>query len=417
LDCAWRNLLVAQHHDIQIVGLLPDARRYVNVSLTSSKGVQDAALRFLASRMKGEGLMQVTVFNPVSWRRRQWIEVDLSSGKRDAKSFVVRCGEKVVPSALLSAHRFSDGAILEARLAFETDLPGLSFGAYSISTAKAPPALIPERVEIDPETLRITTPCFEVRLDPSGGIASLVDMPTRKLLLAEGKRSGFFAGRIDGQDCESHGRWTLHRGGDEAPWAVAREHGFIGSIPYTLELKFGADSPQTDCRVSFRFDGQKIGRVSEDPRDSSSPFVHEQKLRFRVFPALGEKAVGIRDLPFAVAETTNRYVEGNFPAVSVTGQTGDASLGAQVRLLDVSSENVILSALYHENNRLHLRLYESAGQPAVANVAWLPDKARLVEVDLLGRGDAATEGTLAFRPWQFRTLRLEPTAASAEKAK
>ena len=36
--------------------------------------VRDGAMQFFASRMKGEGVRQVTVFNPLSWRRREWVE-------------------------------------------------------------------------------------------------------------------------------------------------------------------------------------------------------------------------------------------------------------------------------------------------------------------------------------------------------
>jgi alpha-mannosidase len=75
-------------------------------------------------------------------------------------------------------------------------------------------------------------------------------------------------------------------------------------------MKFYRESPRIDCWVRFRFAGQKIGRVTEDVRDSVSGFIHEDKLRFKMFPALSEKAVGVRDLPFAVSETTDPYVNG-----------------------------------------------------------------------------------------------------------
>ena len=36
LERAWKNLLVGQHHDIQICGLLPDARKFLTASITAS---------------------------------------------------------------------------------------------------------------------------------------------------------------------------------------------------------------------------------------------------------------------------------------------------------------------------------------------------------------------------------------------
>ena len=325
LQKAWKNLLVGQHHDVQIVGLLPDARNFLQASSAASTAVTDASLRFAASRMKTAGIAQVTVFNPLSWVRRQWIEVEMSSFvKGTAKAFAVSQAGRRVPSTILRANRFSDGSIMEARLAFAAEVPGLTLAAYSIAPVTEDPAATEPGIKADRSTLRITTPYFEVQLDPRGGIATLRNRQTGAPMFADGKRSGFFAGLIDGKESESHGKWTIESDGEAAPWAVAREYGFIVDIPYTLRLTFRADSPQIDCRADFRFDGQKIGQLSNQPRDAVSGFVHEKKLRFKVFPAVGNKALGVRDLPFAVAETYNRYVEGNYWTALTDNKTGVA---------------------------------------------------------------------------------------------
>ncbi len=119
-----------------------------------------------------------------------------------------------------------------------------------------------------------------------------------------------FAGKIDGQDVTSRGRWVLDAARGGATWVVARESGLIGTIPYTLEMKFYRESPRIDCWMRFRYAGQKIGRVTEDVRDGASGFVHEDKLRFKMFPSFSADAVGVRDLPFAVSETTDPYING-----------------------------------------------------------------------------------------------------------
>jgi alpha-mannosidase len=59
-------------------------------------------------------------------------------------------------------------------------------------------------------------------------------------------------------------------------------------------------------------------------RDSASGFIHEDKLRFKLFPALHENAVGIRDLPFAVSETADRYVNGLYWTAVADGDKGIA---------------------------------------------------------------------------------------------
>jgi hypothetical protein len=258
--------------------------------------------------MKCDGLAQVTVFNPLSWPRREWIETDLVLPRAAAKGVAVQHDGRAVPSALLKSERCSSG--VEARVGFMAELPPLAFAAYSISAGTEPAASLAAEVTLDAERLRVTTPFLDVRLDPHGGIASLVDKRTSTALLAPGKRSGFFAGRIGGKDWESQGRWTLHQAGGGRPWATAREYGFVGDIPYSLEIHFRPETARLDCRVSFHFEGEKIGRLSDDPRDAWSAFVHEDKLRFKLFPATGPEAIGARDLPFAISETTNRYVEG-----------------------------------------------------------------------------------------------------------
>ena len=153
---------------------------------------------------------------------------------------------RTVPSALLKSERCSSG--VEARVGFMAELPPLAFAAYSISAALEPAA--PRAgVTLDVEELRVTTPFLEARLDPHGELRRWwINAPDGSL--SPGKRSGFFAGRINGKDCESQGKWTLPgRGGKTR--GHAREYGFIGDIPYTLEIRFRSDTSRLDCRVSF----------------------------------------------------------------------------------------------------------------------------------------------------------------------
>jgi len=130
--------------------------------------------------------------------------------------------------------------------------------------------------------------------------------------LEEGKRSAFFCGVIDGQEVESSGKWIISKTDGNSPWITATEYGFIADIPYTFKMVFYSNSRRIDCSGDFNFDDQKIGQLSSDKRDRVSPFIHEKKLRFKCFPNLSEKVTGIKDLPFMVTETDNRYVEGNY---------------------------------------------------------------------------------------------------------
>jgi Glycosyl hydrolase family 57 len=482
---AWKNLLVGQHHDIQICGLLANARKFLGASLAASDGVKDASLRYMAAHMGGGKMAQVTVFNPRSWPGRDWVDVAVSLPKGAASALAVRHGKQAVPSALLSADRYSDGSIQQARLAISADVPPLGLASYSLVPAQEKSSKNSTGIEIDAENLSVTTPYAVIRFDKNGGIDLFLDRKSGKNIFQPGRRSGFFAGTIEGRHCESKGQWAIEPGHGGAPWAIARESGMIGGIPYTLEMILRADSPRLDCRVRFQFHGQRIGRLSENRRDAKSPFEHEQKLRFKMFPAVGDNAIGVRDLPFAVATTPDRCVNGlywtaiagdgrglavfnrgtmgsvreadggfsiplayamyyiwgtrmlngdfsyefaiypfsgdwqkadlhrraleyNFPCVSVCTAPGDGRLGTEVVLLKAGSSDVIVSALYHEGAGSYVRMFEYRGREGRASVDYLAGKARFTEVDLAGREGQAVSGSLTFRPWQIRTIRIDP---------
>lgn len=464
---SWRNLLVAQHHDIQICGLLDEARKYLPKSLDASTRTAGLSLSHIARRMKGGELGQITVFNPHSWPRREWIEVDASHAAPAGTAIELRRGGKPVPSFAMEAE---GGA---SRVAVLAEAPPLGFATYEIRPGGRTAS---GRADVVARNLEIRTPHLAIQLHPEGGIESVSDGAGRPLV-----KRALFAGRIEGKPEKSQGTW---RTGVRGPFGFAVETGRIGGIPYRLELIARPDSPRLDFRVNFQFDGQRIGVLSDNKRDAHSAFVHEEKLRFQMLPAAGEGAVGIRDLPFVISETRDRYVEGNYWTALSDGQTGvavfnrgtmgsvrepdggfsvplahamfyiwntrmltgefqyefalypftgdwraaglhrraleynaplsashfpagDGSLGAELKLFAVDSPDVLATALYSEGGKVHVRLWEHTGRGARATLRYLPGRARLTEIDLAGRVLGPAEGRLNFRPWQFRTIRVE----------
>ena len=311
LDTAWKNLLVAQHHDIQICGLLADARKFLSESIRSSQEVTTRSIQYLASRMNSRGSWQLVLFNPVSWRRRSWVEVPVSLPRGYAKSLQVIRGDTVVPCVVRSADLYSDGSLREIKLAVLADLEGLAVASYELRPGPANTATSePTAISIDKENLVLATPFWDVRFHRDGGVSSIKDKRSGEEFLRPESPGCLFAGKIDGQDVTSKGHWVLEAARGGATWVVARESGLIGTIPYTLEMKFYRESPRIDCWMRFRYAGEKIGRVTDDVRDPASGFIHQDKLRFKMFPAFAPDAVGIRDLPFAVSETTDAYING-----------------------------------------------------------------------------------------------------------
>jgi len=491
LHKAWENLLVAQHHDIQIVGLTDDADRYLTASLAASEDALNSSLGWAASQMSAFGKQQVTIFNPVSWERTQWFETKISFEKGQAHSISVRLDEDPVPLTYLNTHRFSDGSIYETTIAFAATLPPLSLTGYSVVPVSENIDGIKSGLSADQNELSITTPFYHVMLDPRGGISSLEQRDTKMQLFDQKHRSAYFCGMIDGEELESSGRWVISKTNENSPWVTATEYGFIANIPYTFTLQFYGNSPRIDCAVEFNFDGQKIGQLSDDKRDRESPFIHKKKLRFKCFPLLTGNISGIKDLPFLVTETNNINVEGNYwtalvdhnqglayfnkgnmgsvreedggfsiplsyamyyiwgtrmlqgnynyefalfpfqnswqsadlhreaisynyPAVYTINEPGTGVLGNQVDLLEMNSVNVILSALYVENKKVFVRMYEGAGESAGPAVLMHDSTYKLHPVNLNGESIANPKKNVQFTPWQIRTFEIKQNSEMSE---
>jgi alpha-mannosidase len=324
LDQSWRNLLLAQHHDIQICGLVPDARKYLGASLEFSQAVIRRSLNVISCRQHVDGTVQITVFNPSSWARREWIEVAVDLPNHYASALAIRHEGKAVPFEIMSAFRGSNGNLEQATLAIRVDVPPLAAKAYSLEAApEAAGAANPGEISAS----RIENGYWSIELHPEGGLASLTGIETGKPLLAAGKRSAFFAGVIDGKPCESQGKWHVLNASPQSNYVEAHEHGEIGGIPYLTRLRLWRDSPRLEFHFRFEFENQMIGRLSSHRRDAVSAFIHEEKLRLKLFPALEKDEItGIRDLPFAIAQTPDRYIQGIYWTAVAGKQSGLAVL-------------------------------------------------------------------------------------------
>lgn len=481
LDIAWKELLVSQHHDIQICGLLHDARRHLSASLNASQRMQASALEFLAGGMEASGAIQITVFNPHSWVYDGWITAEFDAPHGWTNQLEATHEGTRLQAVLLSPLPASGNAIRGGTVAIRAQVPALSISTFSLSPANKLQRLAAPST-INPSGLSIENVHWKCRLHPEGGFAALESRASRRLLFQPGKRSGFFAATIDGRTEESHGKWQFPPRQDGLPRSVAVETGVVGSIPYRMELEVWNDSPRLDFRVRFDFDDEKIGAVTSNTRDATSAFVHEEKLRFKIFPAVDSSAVGIRDLPFVVSETRDRYINGiywaaisdgraglaafnrgsmgsvresdgafaiplafansyiwgtrmlsgefvyefalwpfegpwqgcalhrraleyNLPCLSLGSDPGRGEWGETFQPVALSSDNVLVSAMYPHAGQVYLRLYEHTGYPsAVPLRAWKDQP--LLEVNLREEDVAAPQNSIAFRPWQIRTLRI-----------
>ena len=85
-------------------------------------------------------------------------------------------------------------------------------------------------------------------------------------------------------------------------------------------------------------------------------------------------------------------------------------LGDVFQPLEIASDNVILSALHSQNGKFYARLYEHTGAAGAAAITTPRRQAQLSDADPLGHVSNRVTSPVAFQPWQFRTLRIDPGA-------
>jgi hypothetical protein len=431
LQQAWKDLLVGQHHDIQIVSRAgPMGRERLSASLEQSRKVLRDLLHARVADDGANAADGFVVFNPLAWPRTE--------------------GYAELP----------DGTEVEGSVS----VPSLGFSSFSSSTAPLVPF----------DGLSFATDHYDVKFSTNGGITALCWHEGKPVLRTD-LFSGRLVGVIDGQACEGLGAVTVHRG--PAGFQV-EDRGKIGPLPYSIRWFFPQNGRRVECRINVQFDGQRIGAPTSQRNDSRSCFLHEQKLRLRVFPAMNPgSAFGIRDVPFGISRTDQPYIEGIYWTALSDGNTGlaianrgtmgtvreadgglsvplafatDYVWGAEIlsgrrewalalipwegdwqaaelprrglefafplvavpgRLaarspdfLRLDSPGLILTALYVEGGHGFARLFNGTGG-AQAIVWKLPDQSTPTPVDLKDR-DLAGGISTELRAWQFETFRV-----------
>jgi hypothetical protein len=106
--------------------------------------------------MRGEGVAQVTVFNPLSWPRKESVEFALSLPRGAAENLAARRSTEAVRTAVLSADLHSHGSIRDASVVIAAELPALGFASYSLAPVQETSEQREESVRVDAENLLVT---------------------------------------------------------------------------------------------------------------------------------------------------------------------------------------------------------------------------------------------------------------------
>lgn len=314
LEESWKKLLVTQHHDIQICGLLEDKERFLSRSLQASRQVAESSLAYLSQQFETDGDRYVMVYNPLSYPVRQTVEHQVSYPRgKGGTEFSLWFGAEEIPCEY-EALDYKAERISRLNLRFTVSVPAQSIRCYRISTHAGRLSEQATRKVLFGEV--IETPEYTLELD-EGGIRTLRKGSACWFCREQG---ALFAGVIDEKSAVSHGSWSVASRGSLIEAEYLGHIGTIG-IQFTMTLA----GRRIDCRVKFIHHGEKIGSAAqpESFKDNQNGFVHEDKLRFLLPLQLGE-AFGVRDLPFLVEETDDRYIQGNYWTACGDGRIGIA---------------------------------------------------------------------------------------------
>ena len=342
LNEAWRHLLIAQHHDVQICGLLKEADEFISRSFAAAEKAKASALTAIASRTKNNGDQTVTVINLSDKPQRGQIETVASTRRFRAKAFAAVCGDERIPCGYDVTTRRGVEMPLAFRVRFTAEVPPMSAKTYTIVPAEETLS-----VSCSYENGILTTPYYEIALG-EGGIISVTDKKSGRKLISNGGSGKLFAGYIENIDSVSQGKWYVHC---RPLLTTAMYQGEIGGIPcrFTLTLKDG--DPLLHCKASFEHNGEHIGigRHFDVFRENNNGFVHEEKLRFVMQVPFAGEVTGWRDRPFLVAETPDQYIEGNYWAAAGNDALAMAVFNRGVMCL-TREENGVLSVPFAYQN-------------------------------------------------------------------
>ena len=281
LEQAWKNVLVAQHHDVTICGLLDLARRFLPESLAASKAAEDASLHQLAARFAVPDANSVLAVNTNAFPVTQWVEAVGRGCAYDA--------DQPLPTE-------SAG---EGRIRILVSLDAMEIKRLTLKTHDS--ITVPAEFSWDAKTGTLTTPLYRIRLTGKG-IASIAD--TNGKLFVDNGEGKLFQGYVEDVDCtSSEDAWRVTTG---AHCATAVKTGTIGGIPFRFEMVLHRGNPRIECSASFEIHGQRIGRtgvtkgLAIDHNVNGS--VHEEKLCFVLDACVDKNRRMVRDLPYTISD-------------------------------------------------------------------------------------------------------------------
>jgi alpha-mannosidase len=289
---AWKNLCLAQHHDLHVCGPWHSRRHgcsmaevgveYAERARRAAGEVTRAALAYLAEGAGGD----ILVFNPSPWPRREYVEVPVNRRINPALQILVDdAGE--VPCQWVPA---GDG---DWRVGFALDLPPLGYRCLR---------WVPDQTAMETEPFQ--NPWYRATVHPDGSLSLEVD--GQPLITA----GGYLTVWRDGAWYDSRSSVRRVEVSEEGPVCCRyRIEGEVAGIPFRQTVTLYRTLPRIDGRVVLDFgDGVYLGPQLEDDRPERAMSVQDEKKLCLAFATPLSRAWC--DSPFLVAPTGGERMVG-----------------------------------------------------------------------------------------------------------
>ncbi len=284
IENAWKNVLIAQHHDVTICGLLDLSRRFIPDSLKSSSEVIKKSASYLKQIFADKDNNSLLIANFNSFDIDEWLEIDVND------ELYAFDGNDMLECELINSGK---------TLCFHIKCKALSVKKITLRHAEN----IIESFEYkwNEESGVLNTPLYNVKLTDNG--IGYIEYKANNKRIFDNGNGELFTAYIDGENRTSNGKWDIRI---NSCGCVATQRGKIGTVSYEFEMRFSGENPRIDCKAKFDIHGEHIGHSGVTEGLKKSVTVdgerHEEKLNFVMNLCLDKNRRMVRDLPFSISE-------------------------------------------------------------------------------------------------------------------
>ncbi len=305
---AWRNLMLAQHHDCWIVpynGRPGDT--WADKVVTWTSETNRIASDRIKNQFNGANLPnQIRVYNTLGYPRKEEVIIALPDEISSQNIAVTDVKGKTVPSQLLSENG-------KSKLYFLASAPSMGYSTYRLKFISGVQVQKKE-IKSSNDKISLETDYYKVIFDPAQGgtIISLIDKKSgNRELVENGKQLNDLRGYFYNEEKFHNGSESTATvsitDNDEILIKVKVENEIAGQ-PYTQLITFYKNNPRIDFNLNIDWKGQPgIGHYNNsnnyESTDRNKAFYNDNyKLHIRFpFNEIGDKLY--KNAPFDVTKS------------------------------------------------------------------------------------------------------------------